>query len=241
MSETACRPIPRVQQPSSEAGGRRIPGAGLTPRTVLIVDGHTLVRQGVREILEEDDGLKVVGEAGDGEEAVAVAADQRPDVVLLEVGGHGRDAVTTVRRIRRHSPDTKVIILSMQEGPELLRALLEAGIRGYLLKTVTRHELVAAIQAVQDPDRIVLSVSRRSLPEDDGAQPVQLTERERQVLELTAQALTNRQIGNRLSLTEATVKRHLRNIFAKLGAGSRLDAVNRAALAGLIEPPRNAL
>ena len=127
----------------------------------------------------------------------------------------------------------------MQEGPELLRALLEAGIRGYLLKTVTRHELVAAIQAVEDPERIVLSVSRRSLPEDDGAQPVQLTERERQVLELTARALTNRQIANRLSLTEATVKRHLRNIFAKLGAGSRLDAVNRASHAGLIEPPRN--
>ncbi|WP_233526420.1 response regulator [Actinomadura spongiicola] len=210
-------------------------------RSILIVDGHTLVRQGVREILEEDDELAVVGEAGDGEEAVSMAADRHPDVVLLEVGGHGRDAVTTVRRIRRHSPETKVIILSMQEGPELLRALLEAGIRGYLLKTVTRDELVAAIQAVQNSDRIVLSVSRRSLPEDDGAQPVQLTERERQVLELTALALTNRQIGNRLALTEATVKRHLRNIFAKLGAGSRLDAVNRAALAGLIEPPRNTL
>lgn len=211
----------------------------MTPRTVLIVDSHTLVRQGVREILEEDAGLKVVGEAGDGDEAVAMVTEQRPDVVLLEVGGPGPDAVTTVRRIRRQSPGTKVIILSMQERPELLRALLEAGIRGYLLKTVTRHELVAAIQAVEDPERIVLSVSRRSLPEDDGAQHVQLTERERQVLDLTARALTNRQIANRLSLTEATVKRHLRNIFAKLGAGSRLDAVNRAAHAGLIEPPRN--
>ncbi|MEV0667878.1 response regulator [Actinomadura luteofluorescens] len=210
----------------------------MTLRTILIVDGHTLVRQGVREILEEDDGLKVVGEAGDGDEALTVVADLHPDVVLLEVGNPGQDAVTTVRRIRHHSPDTKVIILSMQEGPELLRALLEAGIRGYLLKTVSRNELVAAIRAVEDPERIVLSVSRRSLPEDDGTQPVALTERERQVLDLTAQALTNRQIANRLSLTEATVKRHLRNIFAKLGAGSRLDAVNRAALAGLIDPPR---
>lgn len=210
----------------------------MTLRTILIVDSHTLVRQGVREILEEDDGLKVVGEAGTGDEALTAVADLRPDVVLLEVGGPGQDAVTTVRRIRRDSPATKVIILSMQEGPELLRALLEAGIRGYLLKTVSRNELVAAIRAVEDPERIVLSVSRRSLPEDDGTQPVQLTERERQVLELTARALTNRQIANRLSLTEATVKRHLRNIFAKLGAGSRLDAVNRAALAGLIDPPR---
>lgn len=224
--------------PSPGTRARRIPGAVLTLRTILIVDSHTLVRQGVREILEEDDRLKVVGEAGNGDEALTVVADLRPDVVLLEVGGSGQDPVTTVRRIRRHSPATKVIILSMQEGPELLRALLEAGIRGYLLKTVSRNELVAAIQAVEDPERIVLSVSRRSLPEDDGAQPVQLTERERQVLELTARALTNRQIANRLSLTEATVKRHLRNIFAKLGAGSRLDAVNRAALAGLIDPPR---
>ncbi|GAA2124588.1 response regulator transcription factor [Actinomadura napierensis] len=213
----------------------------MTPRTILIVDSHTLVRQGVREILEEHSGLRVVGEVGNGDEAVTVVADHRPDVVLLEVGGAGTDAVTTVRRIRRQSPGTKVIVLSMQERPELLRALLEAGIRGYLLKTVTRHELVAAIQAVDDPERIVLSVSRRSLPEDDGAQPAQLTEREREVLELTARALTNRQIANRLALTEATVKRHLRNIFAKLGAGSRLDAVNRAVLAGLIEPPQNRL
>lgn len=205
----------------------------------MIVDSHTLVRQGVREILEEDDELKVVGEAGEGGEAVTMVADRRPDVVLLEVGGLGPDAVPMVRSMRRHSPGTKVIILSMQEGPELLRALLEAGIRGYLLKTVTRYELVAAIQAVEDPERIVLSVSRRSLPDGDQAPPVQLTGRERQVLELTAQALTNRQIANRLSLTEATVKRHLRNIFAKLGAGSRLDAVNRASLAGLIDPPKN--
>ncbi|WP_243725530.1 response regulator [Actinomadura rubrisoli] len=203
--------------------------------TVLLVDDHTLVRQGVREILETQEDLRVVAEAGDGEEAVAAAAASRPHVVLLDVEMPGTDAAATVRRIRACSPDSQVIILSMHEGPRLLEGLLDAGIRGYLLKTVPWEELVAAIRAVRDDgSRIVLGVSRRSLPR--GERSVRLTERERQVLALTARALSNRQIASRLSLTEATVKRHLRSVFAKLGAGSRLDAVNRAVAAGLIEP-----
>lgn len=204
--------------------------------TILIVDDHTLVREGLREILEVHDDLKVVGEAGDSETAVVVAAGEQPDVVLLDVEIPGSEVTETVQRIRRHSPGSQVVILSMYEGPLLLQNLLAAGIRGYLLKSVHAEELVAAIRTVcLDDGRVVLGVSRESLAQAHGGAAGTLSARERQVLELTAEALSNGQIASRLSLTEATVKRHLRNVFAKLGAVSRIDAVNKAAAAGLIQ------
>jgi DNA-binding NarL/FixJ family response regulator len=123
-----------------------------------------------------------------------------------------------------------VIILSMYEGPQLVQALLAAGIRGYLLKSIHWQELVVAIRAVHtDSDRVVLGVSRESLRYvQQGPPPGTLSARELEVLELVAQAFSNSQIASRLNLTEATVKRHLRNVFVKLGAVSRLDAVNKA-------------
>jgi DNA-binding NarL/FixJ family response regulator len=125
-------------------------------------------------------------------------------------------------------------VLSSQDKPALLRTLLNAGICGYLHKSASSEELLTAVRAVRkDGDRVVLNVSRQGLELDP---QVPLTDRERDVLVLTAKALSNGQIARRLSLTEATVKRHLRNVFAKLGAGSRIDAVNRATTAGLIAP-----
>ncbi len=204
--------------------------------TVLIVDDHALVREGLREILDYQDDLVVVGEAGDSEAAVALAAEKRPHVVLLDVEIPGDDATTTVGRIRKRSPHTAVLILSMYEGPQLLQSLLEVGVRGYLLKSVTRQDLVSAIRSVRiDKRRVIVSVSRESIAANQAGSAMLLSDREREVLELTAQALSNRQIASRLSLTEATVKRHLRNIFVKLGAVSRIDAVNKAVAASLIE------
>jgi DNA-binding NarL/FixJ family response regulator len=203
--------------------------------TIVIVDDHAILREGLRELLEAQEDLVVAGEAGDSASAVALIADRRPDVVLLDVEIPGDDVTTTVSRIRSLSPRSKVIILSMYDGPLLLRGLLAAGVRGYLLKSVRRQELVAAIRgAHRDAGRVVLDVSRESLAraQDPASDP--LSARERQVLELTARALSNAQIATRLGLTEATVKRHLRNIFGKLGAVSRIDAVNKAAAASLI-------
>jgi DNA-binding NarL/FixJ family response regulator len=203
--------------------------------TIAIVDDHAILREGLREILEAQDDMVVAGEAGDSASAIALVAETRPDVVLLDVEIPGDDAATTVRRIRALSPSSIVIILSMYDGPRLLRGLLAAGVQGYLVKSVHRQELMAAIRgARRDGDRIVLDVSRESLAraQDPAADP--LSARERDVLELTAQALSNAQIAARLGLTEATVKRHLRNIFGKLGAVSRIDAVNKAAAAALI-------
>ena len=199
--------------------------------TVLIVDDHALVREGLREILETQDDIHVVGEAEDSSATVTLAAEQQPDIILLDIEIPGAEVTVTVSQIRERSPDSRVIILSMYEGPQLVRALLTVGIRGYLLKSVHWQELVAAIRAIHsDRNRIVLGVSRDSLRDaQQGPSPAILSPREREVLTLVAEALSNGQIASRLRLTEATVKRHLRNIFVKLGAVSRIDAVNKAA------------
>jgi DNA-binding NarL/FixJ family response regulator len=200
------------------------------PTTILVVDDHALVREGLCGILETQEDLCVVGQAGDCVAAVLAAGKQQPDIVLLDIQLPGGTATATVREIRNCSHDSRVIILSMHEGPQLVQDLLAAGIRGYLLKSTHWQELVAAIRTIMaDPDRVILSVSRQSLgPALQGSPLSTLTAREREVLALVGDALSNGQIASRLSLTEATVKRHLRNIFMKLGAVSRIDAVNKA-------------
>lgn len=212
---------------------------------IMIVDDHALLREGLREILEAQGDMSVVGEAGDSASAVTLATELRPDVILLDVEIPGDDVTATLSRLRALTPGSQVIILSMYDGPQLLHSLLAAGVRGYLLKNVHRQELVAAIRSVHsDEGHVVLAVSRESLAQAEAPPAEVLSAREREVLELTAQALSNTQIASRLRLTEATVKRHLRNIFVKLGAVSRIDAVNKAMAAKLITgkgtppPPR---
>ena len=209
------------------------------PTKVLIVDDHALVREGVRGILETQDDMRVVGQAGDSESAVLLAAAEQPDVVLLDIEMPGGEATTTVRQIQSCSPRSRVIIVSMYEGPQLVKALLTVGVRGYLLKSTHWQELVVAIRAVvAEDDRVILGVSRQSLTTVLQGPPQEaLSSREREVLALVAEALSNGQIAARLSLTEATVKRHLRNIFVKLGAVSRIDAVNKAAQLQSRNPP----
>jgi DNA-binding NarL/FixJ family response regulator len=211
-------------------------GAGTLaePTTILIVDDHAVVREGLCRLLTAYDDMRVVGEAGDLATASALAARERPDVILLDIGIPDGDGGSAVRRLRASSPASRVLIVSRREGPELVAAALEAGARGYLPMNIQGQELVVAIRAVlADPDRIVLGVSRASLAYgSDTPAPDTLSEREQEVLALVGQALSNRQIASRLSLTEATVKRHLRNIFVKLGAVSRIDAVNKAAHGG---------
>lgn len=205
-------------------------GNNISRTTILIVDDHTLVREGLREILATQEDMCVVGEAADSAATVTLAAEQQPDIVLLDVEIPGSEVTTTVSQILNCSPESRVIILSMYDGPHLVQAVLDAGIRGYLLKSIHWQELVVAIRAVRaDNDRVVLAVSRESLSDiQQGQSSVKLSSRELQVLDLVAQALSNGQIAARLHLTEATVKRHLRNVFVKLGAVSRLDAVNKA-------------
>jgi DNA-binding NarL/FixJ family response regulator len=212
--------------------------------TILIVDDHALVRDGLRGILEAQGDMRVVGEAGDSAATIALAAERRPDIVLLDVEIPGADAAATVREIRSRSPRSRVIILSMYEGPQLVQDLLAVGIRGYLLKSIHWQELVVAIRAViADADRVILGVSTESLRQvGRSSADTTLSDREQEILDLVSHAYSNSQVASRLNLTEATVKRHLRNIFVKLGAVSRIDAVNKSAKlrerAGRSLPPR---
>jgi DNA-binding NarL/FixJ family response regulator len=160
---------------------------------------------------------------------------RRPDIVILDIEIPGDEPTVTVSRIRALSPATQVVVLSMYDSAELLRQLITAGIRGYLLKTVDRHELFAAIRGVhRGSGSMMISVSPESLALLHGTSEVALSAREREILGMVAQAMSNIQISHRLDITEATVKRHLRNIFVKLGAVSRIDAVNKAIEAQLI-------
>ena len=207
------------------------------PITIVLVDDHALVRDGLREMLTFEDDMVVVGEAADSEQAVAEVRRHRPDVVVLDVEIPGGEPADTVAAMLETSPGTRILMLSMYDGARLLSRLLAVGISGYLLKSVTRQELVAAVRSVYSaPDRVVLSVSRQSVPRlpvhtDDAAD---LSPREIEILELVSRALSNSQVATQLHLSEATVKRHLRSVFVKLGAVSRIDAVNKAAARNLI-------
>ncbi|MEC3974247.1 response regulator transcription factor [Amycolatopsis sp. H20-H5] len=195
---------------------------------VVLVDDHALFRDGVRQILQFEADFDIVGEAADGDSGVEVIQRERPDVVLLDVEMPGAHVLETAARIRAISPATKIIILSMHDDSALVSRLIGLGVGGYLLKSVTRLELLSAVRnATRNPDQVILSVSRESLLHNDKPEPDVLSTREREVLELTARAMSNSQIATRLSISEATVKRHLYNVFGKLGAVSRIDAVNK--------------
>jgi DNA-binding NarL/FixJ family response regulator len=210
------------------------------PITILIVDHQTLFRQGLQELLKVEEDLAVVAQSGTADEAVAAAERSRPDVVLLDVEIPGEDCRATLHRLQRASPGSHVIALSSHDDPTVVQELLRLGASGYLLKTVSWQELVSAIRGVcgeakSEASRVIVSISRESMAQAGDTGP--LSEREKEILLLVAEALSNAQIGARLSITEGTVKRHLRKIFDKLDAVSRIDAVNKAAAASIIPAP----
>jgi DNA-binding NarL/FixJ family response regulator len=199
---------------------------------VLIVDDHTVLRQTLQECLEAQDGLNVVGQAGDGDEALELAARLRPHVLLLDIEMPGTAAPVVVYRLSRVSPETAVVVLSMHDAPEHTGEMLRLGVRGFLHKSISIRQLVSTIREAAEP-RSPVTLSVRQNQSSGDAESV-LSRREREVLALAARALSNRQIAAHLEITEATVKRHLRNAYGKLGASSRLDAVNKAVAASLI-------
>lgn len=211
-----------------------------TPIRILVADDHTLLREALCEVLRADPGLRIVAQAGDGDATVRMARAHRPDVVLLDIEMPNHDPPATVRRLLAEDPGLRIIVLSMYDGPDTVQNLLALGVCGYLHKSATRGTLVSAIRAHADdgPRTVTLSVSSQSLRRAEAEPPgaAVLSAREAQVLAFVAEALSNRQIGSRLGITEGTVKRHLRNIYGKLEATSRIDAVNKAEARGLIAP-----
>jgi DNA-binding NarL/FixJ family response regulator len=203
---------------------------------VLLVDDHALFREGVAEIFHAGEGIRVVGEAENGLEAIALAAKECPDVVLLDVEMPVMGAEKAIGQILQVSPSSKVLVLTMYDEPRLVRKLLALGAHGYIVKNATREELLAAVQTVHRVDsRVVLSVSRNTAERlEGGPQKRVLSRRELEVLLLTMKALSNSQIASQLHISEGTVKRHLTNIYAKLGVSSRTNAAKQALSSGLV-------
>jgi DNA-binding NarL/FixJ family response regulator len=218
---------------------------------VLLADDQSLVRMGFRMVLDAHEGVDVIGEAGDGAEAIAESARLHPDVVVMDVRMAGMDGIEATRRISAEVPDSRVLILTTFDLDEYAVAGLRAGASGFLLKDVQPGELVAAIKTVASGDAVVApGVTRRLLdrfvvrPEDDSgrSEPVDshklglLTDRERDVLGLIAQGLSNFEIAAELHLSEATVKTHVSRILSKLEVRDRVQAVIFAYETRLVRP-----
>lgn len=203
---------------------------------VTIADDHTLLRDALAELIATEPDIEIVGVAGDAQSSVELARSTAADVMILDVDMPGPGAVPTVRTLRKVCPSTHLLMLSMYDDPALIRTLLGFGIRGYMLKSASHEELLAALRRiVVDPNYLVLSVTARlfdaapAVPEES-----HLSDREKEILQLVSTGLSNAQIGRQLGLQESTVKRHMHNSFVKLGAASRIDAVNKAVSLGQI-------
>jgi two-component system, NarL family, response regulator LiaR len=207
---------------------------------VLIADDHAVVRQGLRTFLELQDDIEVVGDAGDGEEAVDAALEGRPDVVLMDLVMPGLDGIEATRRILRERPATRVIALTSFLDDDKVLPAVRAGAAGYLLKDVEPDELVRAIHTVNDGDALLHpAVSARLLRELAGDEPegdAGLTAREREVLALLARGLPNKLIARELGIAEKTVKAHVSSILAKLNVTDRTQAALLAVRRGWVEP-----
>ncbi len=208
---------------------------------ILIVDDHTVVRDGLSSMLARQQDFAVVGEAANGKLAVESARELRPDVILMDLRMPEMDGVEAMRRIREDDPDARFIVITTFDTDEFIFDAIEAGAKGYLLKDASREDLFAAVRAVHRGDSLInpgvtakvlerlTQLSRHGPPAD------LLSERELEVLRLMAKGSANKEIGSQLFISESTVKTHVANIFNKLGVGDRTQAVTEAMQRGIIK------
>jgi NarL family two-component system response regulator LiaR len=202
------------------------------PVRVLIAEDHAVVREGTRRILERDPLVETVGEAEDGAQAVSLAAELQPDIVLLDLRLPVLSGIDAVSRIREVSPRTRVLILSAYDDDDYVFAALEAGAAGYLLKTAHGSEVIDAIHSVHRGDVVLHPIiaaklvrARLAERQHSGQAEDTLTDREDDILRLAAKGLRNKDIARDLGLSTRTVEGHLSHIFAKLGVSSRTEAI----------------
>src|SRR5580698_9022140 len=214
----------------------REPGAP-APVKLLIADDHPVVRDGLSGMFAADPGFEVLGEAGDGAEAVRLARALRPDVILMDLRMPEMDGVTAIAELARHGVTARVLVLTTYDTDSHVLPAIEAGATGYLLKDAPRTELLRAVRAAARGEAVLApSVASRLMGRGRAPGAGPLSHRELEVLELVAAGTTNREAAARLFISEATVKTHLLNIYAKLGVSDRAAAVAEAFNRGLLTP-----
>ena len=204
------------------------------PIEVAIVDDEGLFREGLVQLLDKQPDIRVVGTSGNGKEEWRKLRGHAPDILLVGSDGTDRDQLEEIGVLHRAYPLSKIVILAARDDPHRVKHLLSSGAHAYMPKSTTVDELLSTIRVIEHhQDRVVVSVSRETMNGLRANSELLLSTREMEVLTLVAEGMRNSQIARKLFIAEGTVKRHLTNIYAKLGATSRTDAVRRAAKADL--------
>ncbi len=211
--------------------------------TILLADDHRLVREGLKALLESRDDFAVVGEACDGAEAVSLASQKHPDVVIMDITMPKLSGIDAARQISQNDPEAKVLVLSMHESPSYVEEVLRAGAAGYVLKNSAATDLIAAVDAIRSGDSYLSpSVTQQVVdalarPGDRGSSAVSaLTEREREVLKLIADGLSSKEIAEQLGVSLKTIESHRANLMDKLDIHKVSGLVRFAIRAGLVAP-----
>lgn len=216
--------------------------------TVLLVDDHAMLRDGLRSILQMEPDIQVVGEAADGESAVRLAETFKPSVILMDLNLPGIDGIEATRRVRLASPDSTVIILTMHDAKEFLFSAIQEGAAGYLLKSLPSSDVVRAVRSAARGESLLHPAMARKLMDgyaslsrggngskDAGGRENELTPRENDVLGLLVQGASNREIAQTLFLSDKTIKQHVTKILRKLGVRSRSQAIIHAVKTGMVK------
>jgi len=209
--------------------------------TVLIADDHPLVREALHRTLEGEEDIEVVAEAGDGEEAVKLASELKPNVAVMDIIMPKLNGIEATKKIKEIAPDTAILILTAYDDDEYVLGLLNAGAAGYLLKSARGRDLVGAIRAIRSgesvlhPKIIAKLLKRAAIAPAEEHKPLELLSgRESEVLRLVALGMSNREIAEKLFLSQRTVKAHLTNVFNKLSVASRSEAIIKGLQWGLV-------
>ncbi|MDD5338682.1 MAG: response regulator transcription factor [Dehalococcoidales bacterium] len=208
---------------------------------IVIADDHAVVREGTRVLLDREEDMQVIGEASEGEEAVRIIEQLKPDVVILDISMPKLSGIEVTKKVKKTQPSLSVLILTAYDNDEYIFALLEAGAAGYLLKDMLAGEIVDAVRLVFSGESVLHpAVARKVIQRAvfssavDDKEDIELSEREIEVLKLAAKGLSNKDISDELCISIRTVQGHINKIFHRLGVGSRTEAIFQSVKRGLL-------